>query len=283
MRALRAQKGAAFEVVVAGLNVLEDDVALAVHVAEKLKEAVATQLGLSFVFKASFDKANRTSLSGFRGVGLSRGLEILDFVKKEVQVPVVTDVHETIQVDEVAQVVDVLQVPSFLCRQTDLLLKVGASGRDVVLKRGQFASATVMRHAVDKVRSVNSDADVLVTERGLSFGGDRLVFDPRELVRLKDTCAKCEGSGHTIIGMDATHACQLPPHGGKGGSEGEWKMVPVVARAAAAVGVDALFLECYPRSRISQAPVDTNVQTALEDFPELLKQLCQIKEISSSF
>jgi 2-dehydro-3-deoxyphosphooctonate aldolase (KDO 8-P synthase) len=204
-------------------------------VAGRLKETTA-RLGLPFIFKSSFDKANRTSAASFRGPGLEEGLKVLAEVKRQIGVPVLTDVHEYTPMDEVAEVVDVLQTPAFLCRQTDFIVKVASAGRPVNIKKGQFLSPWEMKHVVDKARSTGN-AQVMACERGASFGYNNLVSDMRSLVVMRDT-------GCPVV-FDATHSVQLP--GGAGGkSGGQREFVPALARAAVAVGVAGLFMETHP-------------------------------------
>ncbi|MDT8437311.1 MAG: 3-deoxy-8-phosphooctulonate synthase [Gemmatimonadota bacterium] len=229
---------------IAGPCVIESEEAC-LRLAAGLAE-IAGRLGADLVFKASFDKANRTSLSSFRGPGLDEGLRILARVREETDLPVLSDVHEVSQVAAAAEVLDVLQVPAFLCRQTDLLLAAGAAGRPVNLKKGQFLAPGDVRHAVAKVRSTGND-DVLVTERGTSFGYGDLVADLRGLAVLRET-------GAPVV-FDATHAVQRPGAAG-GASGGERRHVPALARAAAAAGIDALFLEVHddPDAALSDGP-----------------------------
>jgi len=242
--------------VVAGPCVLEaEDHAL--FLAEALRDAV----GGPFLFKASYDKANRTSVNGFRGPGLVEGLRILERVGREVGVPVLTDVHSPDEARAAAEVVDVLQIPAFLCRQTDLLVAAGATGRVVNLKKGQFLAPDDMRHAVAKVESTGNRR-ILLTERGTSFGHHDLVVDFRSLVILRDT-------GYPVV-FDATHSVQRPGGGG-GESGGDRRFVPFLARAAVAVGIDALFLEVHERPEAS--PSDRAVIFPLSELPGLLAQV----------
>ncbi len=207
---------------------------------------IAARAGVPFIFKASFDKANRSSVASFRGPGLREGLRILEKVRSDVGAPVLSDIHEAPQADAAAGVLDVLQIPAFLCRQTDLLLAAGRSGKPVNIKKGQFLSPWEMGNAVEKVRSTGNDR-VLVTERGTSFGYQNLVVDYRSLVVMR-------GLGCPVV-MDATHSVQRP--GGLGDrSGGDAQFIPVLARAAAAVGIDALFCEVHddPPSARSDGP-----------------------------
>jgi 2-dehydro-3-deoxyphosphooctonate aldolase (KDO 8-P synthase) len=219
---------------IAGPCVIESD-ALCLDIGSHLKQLCA-ELGFSYVFKASFDKANRTSLDSFRGPGLEAGLSILESVRKTLDVPVLTDVHEPAQVERVAQVVDVIQIPAFLCRQTDLLVEAGRSGLAVNIKKGQFLSPAQIGPQIEKVLSTGNSR-VLVTERGASFGYENLVVDMRSLAMIR-------GLGVPVV-FDATHSVQLP---GANGSDtgGQREHVPVLLRAAAGAGVDGFFLETHP-------------------------------------
>ena len=208
---------------------------LQLDVAGQLKE-ITSSLGIHFIFKSSFDKANRTSGTSFRGPGMEEGLKVLDAVKKQVGVPVLTDVHEYTPMDEVAAVVDVLQTPAFLVRQTDFIRKVCAAGKPVNIKKGQFLSPWDMKPVVEKAKSTGNQ-DIMVCERGASFGYNNLVSDMRSLSVMRDT-------GCPVV-FDATHSVQLP--GGQGTSSGgQREFVPVLARAAVAVGVSGLFAETHP-------------------------------------
>jgi len=229
---------------IAGPCVIESE-QHALGMARSLKE-ITTRLGIPYIFKASFDKANRTSLASYRGPGLREGLRILKTVKESCGVPVLSDIHEPAQADIAAEVLDVLQIPAFLCRQTDLLVAAGATRRTVNIKKGQFVSPWDIRHGIDKIRSAGNDK-ILLTERGSSFGYGNLVVDFRSLVIMR-------GFGFPVV-MDATHAVQLP--GGRGdASGGEAVYVPFLARAAAAVGIDALFCEVHddPAAARSDGP-----------------------------
>jgi 2-dehydro-3-deoxyphosphooctonate aldolase (KDO 8-P synthase) len=220
-------------VVIAGPCVIES-AAHALKMAERLS-SVARDLRLPYIFKASYDKANRTSLGSFRGPGLERGLEILARIKREFGVPVLTDVHSVDEVAPAADVCDILQIPAFLSRQTDLLLEVGRSGVAVNIKKGQFLSPWDMRHAIEKVRSTENNR-ILVTERGSSFGYNNLVVDMRGLAVMKEF-------GAPII-LDVTHALQLP--GGEGNrSGGQPQFIETLARAGVAAGVNGVFMEVH--------------------------------------
>jgi len=219
---------------IAGPCVVESE-QLQLDTAGHLRDVTA-RLGIPFIFKSSFDKANRTSGKSFRGPGMEEGLRILGEVKKQVGVPVLTDVHEYTPFDEVAEVVDVLQTPAFLCRQTDFIQKVARTGKPVNIKKGQFLSPWDMKNVVEKARAVGNDR-ILVCERGASFGYNNLVSDMRSLAVMRDT-------GCPVV-FDATHSVQLP--GGQGTqSGGQREFVPVLARAAVAVGVAGVFMETHP-------------------------------------
>ena len=219
---------------IAGPCVIESE-QLQVDTAGTLKEITA-RLGIPFIFKSSFDKANRTSGTSFRGPGLEAGLKVLETVKRQLGVPVLTDVHEYTPMDEVASVVDVLQTPAFLCRQTDFIQKVASAGRPVNIKKGQFLSPWEMKHVTDKARATGNTR-IMACERGASFGYNNLVSDMRSLSVMRDT-------GCPVV-FDATHSVQLP--GGAGGkSGGQREFVPVLSRAAVAVGISGIFMETHP-------------------------------------
>jgi 2-dehydro-3-deoxyphosphooctonate aldolase (KDO 8-P synthase) len=219
---------------IAGPCVVESE-QLQLDAAGRLKE-ITGRLGINFIFKSSFDKANRTSSQSFRGLGMEEGLRILGEVKRQIGVPVLTDVHEYTPFDEVAEVVDVLQTPAFLCRQTDFIQKVARVGKPMNIKKGQFLSPWDMKNVVEKARAVGND-QILVCERGASFGYNNLVSDMRSLAVMRDT-------GCPVV-FDATHSVQLP--GGQGTkSGGQREFVPVLARAAVAVGVAGVFMETHP-------------------------------------
>lgn len=219
---------------IAGPCVIES-LQLQLDAAGQLKE-ITQRLGIPFIFKSSFDKANRTSGTSFRGPGLEQGLKILDEVKRQIGVPVLTDVHEYTPMQEVAAVVDVLQTPAFLCRQTDFIRAVCAAGKPVNIKKGQFLSPWEMKHVAAKARATGNEA-IMVCERGASFGYNNLVSDMRSLAVMRDT-------GCPVV-FDATHSVQLPG-GADGKSGGQREFVPVLARAAVAAGVSGLFMETHP-------------------------------------
>ncbi len=248
---------------IAGPCVIESEA----HVRTMARELtqLTRSLGVPFVFKASYDKANRMSLSSYRGPGLAAGLAILAGVKKEFDVPILTDVHGPEQVGPVAEVADVLQVPAFLCRQTDIVLEVGRSGRVTNLKKGQFVAPWDMKHLVEKVHSTGN-RQVLLTERGATFGYGQLVVDFRSIAWMHET-------GCPVV-FDATHSVQLP--GGQGGRSGGLReMVPLLSRAGVAAGADALFLEVHddPDRGLSDGPN----MVKLGDLPELLRQVTAIR------
>ena len=219
---------------IAGTCVIESE-GMTLDTAGALKETCAA-LGVPFIYKSSFDKANRSSRSGHRGPGMEEGLRILSEVKRQLDLPVLTDVHEDTPIDEVADVVDVLQTPAFLCRQTNFILRAAGAGKPVNIKKGQFLSPWEMQNVVDKARSTGNE-DIMVCERGFMFGYNNLVSDMRSLAIMRST-------GSPVV-FDATHSVQLP--GGKGTSSGgQREFIPVLARAATAAGVSGLFMETHP-------------------------------------
>ncbi len=219
---------------ISGPCVIESE-QLAIDTAGQLKEITA-DLGIPFIYKSSFDKANRTSHQSFRGLGVDEGLRILGEVKRQVGVPVLTDVHEDTNLQEVAEVADVLQTPAFLCRQTNFITRVAQAGRPVNIKKGQFLAPWDMKNVIDKARAAGND-QVMACERGASFGYGNLVSDMRSLAIMRE--AECP------VVFDATHSVQLP--GGQGTSSGgQREFVPVLARAAVAVGVSGVFMESHP-------------------------------------
>jgi 2-dehydro-3-deoxyphosphooctonate aldolase (KDO 8-P synthase) len=240
---------------IAGPCVIESE-QLALSTAADLKQ-IAGQLDIPFIYKSSFDKANRSSAASYRGPGMDEGLRILETVRKEIGVPVLTDVHEDTPLDEVAAVVDVLQTPAFLCRQTNFIQSVAATGKPVNIKKGQFLAPWDMKNVVDKARAAGND-QIMVCERGVSFGYNNLVSDMRSLAVMRET-------GAPVV-FDATHSVQLP--GGQGSaSGGQREFVPVLARAAVATGVSGLFMETHP-----------NPAEALSDGPNAWP-LGQMKEL----
>lgn len=238
--------------------------------AEVIK-GVTRSLNVPFIFKASYDKANRTSIHSFRGPGLAEGLRILKKVKDEVHVPVLTDVHETADVAKVAEVADVLQIPAFLCRQTDLVVAAAMTERVVNIKKGQFVSPWDMKHAVEKCRTAGNDR-VFLTERGSSFGYNNLVVDMRSLAIMRKFAP---------VVFDATHSVQLPSasHGDEDkptASGGQPEFIPVLARAAAAAGVDGIFLEVHDNPK--QAKSDGANALASTDLRGLLKEVLAVQK-----
>ncbi len=229
---------------IAGTCVVESE-SSAIETAGTLKEITA-ELGIPFIYKSSFDKANRSSKDGFRGPGMEEGLRILSEVKSQLGLPILTDVHEDTPMDEVADVVDVLQTPAFLCRQTNFILRVASAGKPVNIKKGQFLSPWEMQNVVTKAKSTGNN-DIMVCERGFSFGYNNLVSDMRSLAVLR-------GTGCPVV-FDATHSVQLP--GGQGSSSGgQREFIPVLARAATAAGVSGLFMETHadPDAALSDGP-----------------------------
>jgi 2-dehydro-3-deoxyphosphooctonate aldolase (KDO 8-P synthase) len=250
---------------IAGPCVIESRDSVLRH-AERIRD-VARTAGMPYVFKASFDKANRTSGAGFRGPGLDEGLALLAEVRREIGVPVLTDVHEAGQVAAVAGVVDVMQTPAFLCRQTDFLVAVAAAGKPVNVKKGQFLSPAEMEHVIAKT-SAGGNHQILVTERGASFGYNNLVADMRSL-------AIMTRFGYPVV-FDATHSVQLP--GGAGtASSGQREFVPTLARAAVAAGIAGIFMEVHedPEHALSDGPNSLR----LADLPALLASLVAIDRI----
>jgi len=255
--------------VIAGPCQLESR-AHALETAQALKE-IAARLGIGLVYKTSFDKANRTSASGARGIGLEKALPIFAEIRSTLGLPVLTDVHEIDQCAPVAEAVDILQIPAFLCRQTDLLLAAAATGKIVNVKKGQFLAPWDMANVVGKVTG-GGNANVLVTERGASFGYNTMVSDMRALPILART------TGAPVI-FDATHSVQQP--GGKGTSSGgEREFVPVLARAAVAVGVAGVFIETHPDP--DNAPSDGPNMVPLKDFEALVKNLMAFDTLAKS-
>ena len=251
--------------VIAGPCVIES-AELCLTVANHVR-SVCDKSGIAYVFKASFDKANRSSNASFRGPGIDEGLKILDRVKREVGVPVLTDIHEPQQAAIAAQVVDILQVPAFLARQTDLLIACGATGRYVNIKKGQFMSPQEMANAVQKVRSTGNEK-ILLTERGTFFGYNRLVNDFTALPIMKSF-------GVPVV-FDVTHSTQQPAGLGTQ-SGGNPQFSPMLARAACAAGVDGLFLECHPDPR--NAKSDAATMMSLADVEPLLTSCRQIVDL----
>ncbi len=250
---------------IAGPCVIESKT-LAEEVAGTLKE-ITDRLSVPFIYKSSFDKANRTSLKSYRGPGIDEGLKILDGVKQNIGIPILTDIHEDSPLEEVASIVDVLQTPAFLCRQTNFILNVVAQNKPVNIKKGQFLSPWEMKNVVDKAKSTGNE-NILVCERGFSFGYNNLVSDMRSLVVLRET-------GCPVI-FDGTHSLQLP--GGKGNSSGgQREFIPPLARAATAVGIGGIFIETHPEPE--KALSDGPNSFPLKDIESLLSDLKSIDEL----
>src|SRR5438105_12430615 len=251
---------------IAGPCVIESE-AHALKMAESIT-GVAKAMRLPCIFKASYDKANRTSLKSCRGLGIAAGLRILKRIKDEVKIPVLTDVHEAVDVPRVAEVADVLQIPAFLCRQTDLIVAAAKSGRAMNIKKGQFVSPWDMRHAVNKARDAGCE-QIFVTERGSSFGYNNLVVDMRSLPIMR---------AFAPVVFDATHSVQLPSAAGdaKGTSAGQPQFIPTLARAAVAAGVDGLFLEVHDNPK--QAKSDGANALDLKNLRETLQGLIAVRK-----
>jgi 2-dehydro-3-deoxyphosphooctonate aldolase (KDO 8-P synthase) len=239
------------------------------HTLKMAKEisAVARKLQIPYIFKASYDKANRTSLHSFRGPGLDEGLRILERIGKEASVPVLTDVHEAKDVPAVAEVVDVVQIPAFLCRQTDMLVTAAKHAKSINIKKGQFVSPWDMRHAVEKVRASGND-NIILTERGSSFGYNNLVVDMRSLAIMRQFAP---------VVFDATHSVQLPSSGagGKAVSGGQPEYIPLLARAAVAAGVDGVFMEVHDNP--AEAKSDGANALPLSELETVLQELLAIR------
>lgn len=250
---------------IAGPCVIESE-GLILETAGILKE-ITSRLQIPFIFKSSFDKANRSSLSSFRGLGIETGLKILERVKKDIGVPVLTDVHEDTPLNEVASVVDVLQTPAFLCRQTNFIQNVAKTGKPVNIKKGQFLAPWDMKNVVDKAKATGNDA-IMVCERGVSFGYNNLVSDMRSLSVMRQT--------NCPVVYDATHSVQLP--GGQGNaSGGQREFIPTLARAAVAAGISGIFMETHPNP--AQALSDGPNAMPLHLMASMLETLIQIDKI----
>ena len=251
---------------IAGPCVIES-AELALEVAAEMK-GITAELGIPYIFKASYDKANRSSQNSFRGLGLEEGLKILSEIREKLQIPVLTDVHSIGEIEPVSEVVDVLQTPAFLCRQTDFIKAVARSGRPVNIKKGQFLAPLDMKNVVEKARQSSGEENILVCERGASFGYNNLVSDMRSLVTLRLT-------GCPVV-FDATHSVQLPGgHGDKSGGQREF--VPALARAAVATGIDGLFMETHPRP--DQALSDGPNAWPLKRMKDLLEMVIGLDKI----
>jgi 2-dehydro-3-deoxyphosphooctonate aldolase (KDO 8-P synthase) len=252
-------------VLIAGPCVIESEKAT-LRAAHKLKE-IAENIGISFIFKSSYDKANRSSKDSFRGPGLKEGLRILKKVKKETGLPILSDIHNTEEIKPASEIIDIIQIPAFLCRQTDIVISIARAGRPVNIKKGQFLAPWDVKNIIDKIASAGNN-DIMITERGVSFGYNNLVADMRSLPIMR-------AFGYPVV-FDATHSTQLP--GGLGRSSGgERDMVPYLARAAVATGCDALFLEVHecPENALCDGP---NMMK-IGDLPTLLTDVKKIDRI----
>ena len=249
---------------IAGPCVIESEFILD-QVASKLKD-ICNKIGILFIFKSSYDKANRSSIQSFRGPGIKEGLEQLNHIKTKYKIPILTDVHSPSEVEQAAQVADIIQIPAFLCRQTDLITEAAKSGKWLNIKKGQFVAPSDALKIVEKVHSAGS-SKILICERGYSFGYNNLVVDMRgiELLRKKGV----------YVVMDATHSTQLP--GGASESGGQRDMAFPLARAAAAVGVDGFFMEVHPNPPLAKS--DSSNQLFLKDAKNMIECLCEIDQI----
>ena len=248
-------------VLISGPCVVENE-SITLMTAKQIK-SITSKLGIPFIFKSSYKKANRTSINSFKGIGDSEAINILGKVKEKFGLSLLTDVHSVEEVSKVAATVDVLQIPAFLCRQTELLLAAGETGKVVNIKKGQFLAPQEMKHAIEKVESTGNKK-IMLTERGTSFGYNNLVVDMRAIVIMKEF-------GYPVV-MDATHSVQQPGSGGKTG--GHPKFIKPLAKAAAAIGIDALFLEVHPDP--SKALSDSESQLPLSELEQLLIEVREI-------
>ena len=254
--------------IIAGLNVLEDE-DMALDVAEKLKE-ITTKHNIPFVFKASFDKANRSSIDSYRGPGLEAGKKIFESIKKNISVPIITDIHEKGQIEEISQVVDILQIPAFLCRQTDLISAACKTQLPLNIKKGQFLSPYQMKNIIEKCNSFGND-NIILCERGSSFGYDNLIVDFLGISEQK-------AFNYPII-LDVTHSLQLP--GGQGNSAGgRSHQAEDLARAAIALKISGLFIEVHPNP--DKALCDGPSATKLEDFEDMITKIKKIDDLVKS-
>ena len=253
-------------VIVAGPCAIEDDISITMKTAEELKK-ISSELAIPYVFKASFDKANRSSIDSYRGVGIEKGLEILQKVKTELELPILTDIHETTQAKMVAEVADILQIPAFLCRQTDLLVAAAKTGKVVNVKKGQFLAPNQMKNSAKKIVDSGNDK-IIFTERGTSFGYGNLVVDMRAIPIMQSL-------GYPVM-FDATHSVQLP--GGAGTStSGERQYVEMLAKCAISAGANALFFEVHPDP--DNAPCDGPNMIFLKDAKNIFKKCNELFDI----
>lgn len=255
-------------VLIAGPCVIESETSV-FDIAERLKD-ITTKLNIPFVFKASFDKANRSSIKSYRGPGIQKGLEILSEIKERLDIPVTSDIHETAQVKMAGEVLDIIQIPAFLCRQTDLLVEAAKTGKIINVKKGQFLAPGDMKNVIEKLRPFGA-GKVLLTERGSTFGYNNLVVDMRSLPTMREF-------GVPVV-FDATHSVQLP--GGNGTStSGDRRFVPYLSRAAASVGIDALFTEVHPDP--DHALSDGPNMIKLDELENVLKPIKEIDHLVKS-
>lgn len=254
-------------VIIAGPCVIEDK-ETTLYIARYLKE-LAQKLDIPLIFKASYDKANRTSLDSFRGPGLAEGLKILDQIKKELGLVILSDVHSVNEIDKAAKVLDIIQIPAFLCRQTDFILEIARAGKPVNIKKGQFLAPWDIGNVVEKIASTGN-RNILITERGAMFGYNNLVVDFRGIQIMQDT-------GYPVI-FDATHSIQLPGGAGKS-SGGDRKFAPVLAKAAVAAGADGIFMEVHPDP--DKALCDGPNSLPLDGLYDLIKTLKAIRKAIS--
>jgi 2-dehydro-3-deoxyphosphooctonate aldolase (KDO 8-P synthase) len=252
-------------VLIAGPCVVENE-KITFTAAEQIKK-ITSKLGIPFIFKSSYKKANRTSIKSFKGIGDSEAINILNKVKKEFDLPLLTDVHSAEEISLISESVDVLQIPAFLCRQTELLLAAGETGKAVNVKKGQFLAPEDMKHAIEKIESTGNKK-ILLTERGTTFGYHNLVVDMRSLIIMKEF-------GYPVV-MDATHSVQVPGSGGITG--GQPKFIKPLAKAAAAIGIDALFLEVHPDP--NNALSDAESQLPLSELEKLLIEIQQLDNLA---
>jgi 2-dehydro-3-deoxyphosphooctonate aldolase (KDO 8-P synthase) len=252
-------------VLIAGPCIVENE-KIVMKTAEEIAK-ITNELGIKFIFKSSYKKANRTSFKSFTGIGNEDALKIISMVKEQFSVPLLTDVHTETEVDFAAEYVDVLQIPAFLCRQTELLVRAGKSGKVVNIKKGQFLAPEDMKHVIGKILATGNEK-IMLTERGTSFGYHNLVVDMRSLVIMKEL-------GYPVV-MDATHAVQLPSKGDS--SSGQREFIKPLAKAAAAVGIDALFLEVHPNPKEALSDADSQLQ--LSDLRDLLIEVRAIDRIN---